>query len=114
MRISGRGKHTYLLLNGLRVDRTIRISENAELLPAHCSPDPEDIIAVLNSEVDLGVAAIFLRSVASQIHIQAASPKELAVIAWNTTWDIVLLSAFLNCEIILAQNKTVVNKETED
>jgi hypothetical protein len=100
MRISGRGKETFLYLNGLRVIRPLCLGERAELLPASCSPKPDDIIAVSRSEIDIGVVALFLRSVASQIHLRADSPKELASSAWNTVWDAVLLSAFCNCEVI--------------
>jgi len=100
MRISGRGKETYLYLSGLRVDRSIRLNENVELLPAQCSPAPADIIDISNCEIDIGVAAIFLRSVASQICVRASSCKDLAVTAWNTNWDILLLGAFCNCEVV--------------
>lgn len=100
MRISGRGNETFLYLNGLRVDRTLRLGDNVALLPASCSPSPDDMIAVSRSEIDLGAAALFLRSVVSQIHVRAESPKELSTIAWNTNWDVVLLSAFCNCEVI--------------
>src|ERR1017187_2929102 len=100
MRISGHGKETFLYLNGLRVTRPIHLGKNAELLPASCSPEPDDIIAVSHTEIDIGVVALFLRSVASQIHIHAESSKELATTAWNTVWDAVLLSAFCNCDVI--------------
>jgi len=99
MRISGSGKQTYLYLNGIAATRTIRLSENVELLPARCEPDPKTIIQMSKSEIDIGVAAIFLRSVGSQLRVVAKSPKELAIRAWNSIWDGVLLSAFFDCEV---------------
>ncbi len=100
MQISGRGNETFLYLSGLRVDRSFSIGDNMELLPASCSPNPDDMVAACRSEIDLGVAVLFLRSVASQIHVCADSPKELAIRAWNANWDAVLLSAFCNCEVV--------------
>jgi len=98
MRISGSGKQTYLYLNGIATSRTIRLSENVELLPAQCEPDPKTIIQMSKSEIDIGVTAIFLRSVGSQLRVVAKSPKELAIRAWNSLWYGVLLSAFFDCE----------------
>ena len=100
MRIIARGNETFLYLNGLRVDRLFRINDNVELLPASCSPNPDDIVAVSQTEIDFGVAVLFLRSVASQICVRADSPKELAKMAWNTNWDVALISAFCNCEVV--------------
>jgi hypothetical protein len=69
------------------------------LLPASCQPNPDDIIAKSKSEIDIGVACVFLRSVSACFRITAEGPKELAIKAWNSQWDAVLLSALLNCEI---------------
>jgi hypothetical protein len=100
MRISGHSKETFLYLNGITLARPLHLGEKAELLPASCSPKPDDMIAVSRSEIDIGVIALFLRSVTSQIRVRAQSPKDLAISAWNTVWDVVLLSAFCNCEVI--------------
>jgi Apea-like HEPN len=100
MRLSGRGKETYLYLNGLVVETSIRLGDHVELQPASCAPTPDSIIKTSASETDLAVATLFLRSVRAQIHVTANSPKELATIAWNTIWDAVLLSAFFNTEVV--------------
>jgi hypothetical protein len=100
MRISGRNGETFLYLNGLQVGRPVKLSEEADLLPATCAPKPSDITALCRSEVDIGVAAVFLRSVRSQIRVRAESPEILATTAWNTLWDVVLLSAFCDCEVV--------------
>ncbi len=100
MKISGHGKATYLYLNGIGVNRELQLGNNTELLPAKCSPNPDDIIKISKSEVDIGVTTIFLRQVASQLRITADDPKTLATIAWNSLWDAVLLSALHDCEAI--------------
>lgn len=97
MSILGKGTETFLLINGLAVGRRISLGSGVYIAPAQCDPNPDAIIKVSRSEVDLGIAAIFLRRVSSQIHITSDDPKSLAVLAWNTLWDVVLLSAIFNC-----------------
>ena len=99
MKISGRGRETFLFLNGLGVSRVLQLGKNVELRPASCSPNQDDIIEVARNEIDIGVAAIFLRSVSSQIRVVADTPKELATRAWNSVWDAVLLSAFTSSDL---------------
>ncbi len=100
MRISGCGQETFLYLNGLGVRRALQLGDNIELLPAHCSPEPLDIIKVSKSEVDIGVASLFLRQVYSQLHITAGDSKALAIRAWNSLWDALLLGAIHNCDAV--------------
>ncbi len=100
MRVSGRGNESFLFLNGLRVKRPIQLSEHVQLLPAKCDPQPDTIIRLSQSETDIGVAAIFLRQVGSQLRVEANSPKELAVRAWNSTWDAVLLGAITRSDVV--------------
>ena len=90
---------TYLFLSGVAVARRLVLDDQVELLPATCSPDPDEIIAISRSETDIGVAAIFLRHVRSQLRISAPDAKELAVRAWNALWDAILLGAFCDCEV---------------
>lgn len=68
-------------------------------MPASCRPSPDDIIAKSKSEIDIGVACVFLRSVSACFRITADTPRDLAVRAWNSQWDAVLLSALHDCEI---------------
>ena len=97
MKISGKGNETYLYINGLKAHKNIKLSSNVELLPATCSPEPDDIIKVSKNEVDLGLTTIFLRQVTSQLKITGKDSKELATLAWNSVWDAILLSSILNC-----------------
>lgn len=98
--ISGHGQETFLYLNGIGVCRKLKLGNNIELLPASCSPEPDDIIKVSKSEVDIGVISIFLRQVRSQFRITADNPKALAIVAWNSLWDALLLSAIHDCEAV--------------
>jgi len=68
-------------------------------MPSSCSPTPDAIIEKSKSEVDMGVACIFLRSVSASLHITASTPKELAIKTWNSQWDAILLGALYDCEI---------------
>jgi hypothetical protein len=97
--IIGKGTETYLYLNGIRPSEATVLSEGVVLLPASCNPDPDDIIRKSRSEIDLGVACVFLRSVSACLHITANTPKDLAIRTWNAQWDAVLLSALHDCEI---------------
>ncbi len=99
MAVEGRGTTTFLLVNGISVDRSIKLGEGINLLPAKCSPQPDDLISATKSEVDLGIAIIFLRQVSSQLRIDASDAKALAIKAWNSQWDLLLLGAFCLCGV---------------
>jgi hypothetical protein len=100
MKLSGSGKETFLYLNGIGVTRKVVLGEHVSLLPASCAADSDLIVALLKKRIDVGVAAIFLGAVSSQLHIVADTPKELATRAWNSLWDAVLLSALFHCDAI--------------
>lgn len=99
MSFIGKGIETYIYLNGIKPSEPIPLGNGLELRPAKCNPDPDAIIAKSRSEIDIGVACVFLRSVSACFRVTAQSPKELAVRAWNSQWDAVLLSALHGCEI---------------
>lgn len=100
MRITGYDKETYIYLNGIGVSKKLKLGDDIELLPAVCSPEPKDIISVSKSEIDMGVTSIFLRQVSSQFRIADDDPKSLAIAAWNSLWDALLLSAIFDCEAV--------------
>lgn len=100
MKITGFNKETYLYMNGISVSKKLTLGGNVELLPAVCSPSPSDIIAVSKSETDLGVISIFLRRVNSQLHVIEDDANSLAVLAWNSLWDGLLLGAIFDCEAV--------------
>lgn len=100
MQILGKVGETFLFLNGLKVHRPLSLGDSVELLPAQCSPDPDAIITISNSEVELGITTIFLRQVCSQLRVTEKDPKKHAALAWNSIWDAVLLSAIFDCEVV--------------
>lgn len=100
MQIFGTGKETYLFINGLHVNRKIDLGNQIDLLPAKCSVGPEVLLKVGKYDLDIGVAILFLNRISCQLHITADDSKELAIRAWNSLWDAVLLSALFNCEAI--------------
>jgi hypothetical protein len=64
---------------------------------------------------DIAVVAALVPRTTAQLRITAATPKELAVIAWNASWDALLLSAFLRIEIgFNLQSDTTANKISAD
>jgi hypothetical protein len=100
MELIGHEPETFLLLNGLRVNRPIRLSDDVELLPVSAAPTRELLATVAKKGLDFAVTLIFAPSVGSQIRVRAESSKAVATLAWNSLWDTVLLSAFLKCEVI--------------
>lgn len=99
MSIYVKGTESFLYLNGIDPRKEVVLEDGVVLLPASCSPTPDEIIAKSKSEVDIGIACIFLRSVSACLHIVANTPQELAVKVWNSQWDAILLSALYDCEI---------------
>lgn len=93
------GTESYIFLHGISVPREIRLSEAITLLPATCKPFREDIGAWTKNEIDEGVILIFLPRVSSQMRIVARDDKTHAIIAWNSMWDALFLSAFTNREV---------------
>ena len=73
-------------------------------MPATSTPNPDDMIDSIMksnhaSEVELGVLIATLRMTTSQIRIEGAVGKELAVKTWNVQQICVMMSAILNCDL---------------
>jgi hypothetical protein len=100
MQIVGTGKETYILLNGIVVSEDIRLSDHVHLQPADTSHlDLQATLSACTHPDDIAVAAAFIPRITAQLHIEAPTSKELAMIAWNSSWDILLLSALFGTEI---------------
>ncbi|MDP8225037.1 MAG: HEPN domain-containing protein [Candidatus Lernaella stagnicola] len=100
MRFIGTGDVTYILLSGIEVADTIRLSDNVELHTADASHlDLHTTLSACSHPDDIAVAAAFIPRITAQFRVTAANPKELAVAAWNSAWDALLLSAFFRTEI---------------
>ena len=100
MQIIGKGNTTYILLSGIEVPGEIVLSDNVKLLPADTSLlDFETAIATCSRPDDIAVVAAFIPRITAQLKIDAPTPKELATLAWNSSWDALLLSAIFNTEV---------------
>lgn len=100
MQIIGTGSVTYLLLSGISVHRNISVNENVELQPADTSHlDFNTAISTCSHPDDIAVVAAFIPRISAQFRITAPSSKELAIAAWNSSWDALLLSAIFHTEI---------------
>lgn len=112
MQIIGTGSVTYLLLSGISVPRNISINENVELQPADTSHlDFNTAISTCSHPDDIAVVAAFIPRTSAQYKITAPTSKELAIAAWNSSWDALLLSAIFHTEIGLnLQSDTPANE----
>ncbi|MFZ3116215.1 MAG: hypothetical protein WA133_02870 [Syntrophales bacterium] len=100
MQIIGKENTTYLLLSGIEVPDEIMLGDNVKLLPADTSHlDFKTAIATCSRPDDIAVVAAFIPRITAQLKIDAPTPKELATLAWNTSWDALLLSAIFNTEV---------------
>lgn len=100
MQVAGIGNTTYILLSGLEVSTDIALSENVELLSADTSHlDLETAIATCSCPDDIAVVAAFIPRITAQFKISASTSKELATLAWNSSWDALLLSAIFHIEV---------------
>jgi len=100
MQIVGSGNETYILLSGITVSENIALSNRVQLQPADTSHlDLETTLAACTNPDDIAVAAAFIPRISAQLHIKAPTPEELAKTAWNSSWDVMLLSALFRTEI---------------
>jgi hypothetical protein len=93
-------KETFLFLNGISINRKIKLRENVELLPVNCDFSQTKIMDLLPNMGDFGVALIFLWLVKSQLHVTGDDSHSLVVNSWNSLWDGLLLGAIFNCEVV--------------
>ena len=101
---------SYFYLCGIKPIREVKISEGITLMPATSTPNPDDMIDSIMksnhaSEVELGVLIATLRMTTSQIRIEGAVGKELAVKTWNVQQICVMMSAILNCDLACCHMK---------
>jgi hypothetical protein len=100
MQIVATDNATFILLSGISVTSNLRLSNHVELQPADTSHlDLQTALSTCSDPDDIAVVAAFIPRTAAQFRIDAATPKELAIVAWNASWDALLLGALLNTEI---------------
>ena len=100
MRIDAKGDATYILLSGISVPSKIALTEHIELLPADTSHlDLMTAISTCSDPRDIAVVAAYIPIITAQLKISAPRSKELAIVAWNSSWDVLILSAVFHTEI---------------
>jgi len=100
MKIIGTGNVTYILLNGIAVQDNIKLSDCVELQTADTSHlNLETTLSVCTHPDDIAVAAAFIPRITAQFKVTAPTDKELAIIAWNSSWDAILLGALFCTEV---------------
>lgn len=93
-------KETYLYVHGLSVSEELQINENVVLMPVESKLPLMTVSEILDNEIDFAISILCSESIASQLRITAEAPEDVGQIAWNSQWDLVLLSAIFNCDII--------------
>lgn len=100
MQVIGTGTETYILLSGIAVSEDVPLSDRIQLQPADTSHlDLQTTLAACTHPDDIAVAAAFIPRITAQLQIKAQTSKELATIAWNSSWDVLLLGALFGTEI---------------
>lgn len=100
MRVVGGDNETFILLNGISVRSEIQLEDGLLLQPADTSHiDFNGAISVCAQPDDIAVVLAFIPRISSQFRIIAPSPQSVALKAWNSSWDALLLSAIFHTEI---------------
>jgi len=97
MAIVGKGNETYLYITGLNTTEEISLGEGKVLIPAQGSVPLDIVSKMVKNDVELAIAILCAERISSQLKITSQNSKELAVLAWNAQWDLVLLNAVFNC-----------------
>ena len=98
MRVLGGPKHTYLLLSGVQSDRPVRLAPGLDLSPVTSPPGPDLVLPNIKEPLDLHIVSLFLPWVESQLCVKGKGSKDVAVRAWNATWDVLLLGAIFHSQ----------------
>ncbi|MGQ7859446.1 hypothetical protein ACUN0G_09040 [Pseudomonas sp. 32A] len=100
MQVIGSGSTTYMLLNGIVVPGEVQLDDNICLQPADASHlDFHTAIATCRRPDDIAVVAAYMPRISAQLKVTANTPDELAIRAWNSAWDVLILSAVFHTEI---------------
>lgn len=98
MGIVGSGTETYLYINGIVTKHELQLADNIVLLPVEKALPLNTISSLLKRDVDFAIAVLCAQSIASQLKITANDAESLAITAWNSQWDCILLGALFNCD----------------
>lgn len=98
---------SYLYLNGLATDRSVRLSSHIQLMPATTDCHADLFLGLGKTDTDISVISLFLPHVRSQLRVEGLDPKDLAVKSWNALWDGLLLGALVGSEVMCNLNSDV-------
>lgn len=114
MGIVGIGNKCYLYVNGVSVSEPLELHDNVILYPANPIVKWNEIGSLFDNDIDFSIAVLCNSTIASQLCIIANDPESLAINAWNSQWDCLLLGALLNCNIMCnLQSNQPTEKITE-
>ncbi len=100
MQIEVSGNIVFILLSGVVVPFDLKLTNNVTLQGTDTSHlDLNTALAACSHPDDIAVVAAFIPRTKAQFAITATTKRELAIIAWNSSWDAYLLSAFLDAEV---------------
>lgn len=100
MKFIGQGNKTYVLLSGIRCEESFSLSKNLMLMPADTSHlDFDTALSTCRDPDDIAIIVAFIPRVTAQFEVTSSNSKELAINAWNSSWDAMLLSAIFNVEV---------------
>jgi hypothetical protein len=114
MEIFGIGSETYLLVNGLEVSSEIQLNESTILMPVTRELSLHTVSKILKKDADFAISILFAPRINSQLKITASDAKELAIKAWNSQWDLILLSAIFHCEAECSIQSTLPIEDIKD
>lgn len=97
-RVLGGRRTTYLFLSGIKVPRSIRLADGVELLPWGEQVGTRPFLAGLNL-LDRHFALLQLPWVECQLRIAGMGRADVARRAWNSLWDVLLLSAIFGVPV---------------
>lgn len=113
MRIITHDERTYLYLNGISVESELSLHEGVVLIPVTKAFHYQKVSDLLKNDLDYAVAAVSGRSLGAQMRIDAPDAEQLAVKAWNASWDCLLLGALFHSDVMgnIQCNEPVENLE---
>lgn len=100
MKIFGTGTETYLYINGLIINEEIQLNDNKFLMPIQSKVPLQKLSNKVKKDIDFSIVVLCSRTLNSQMKIINENPKKLTISAWNSQWDLILLSAIYKCEVI--------------
>ncbi len=102
---------SYLYLNGLATDRSVRLSSHIQLLPATTDCHADLFLGLGKTDTDVSVISLFLPHVKSQLRVEGLDTKDLAIKSWNALWDGLLLGALIGSEVMCNLNSDVPTEQ---